>query len=107
MQTEILALSDPEAEPRAEDLLRAGGLVALPTETVYGLAGDSASGTAVAGIFAAKGRPRFNPLICHVDSIEMARRTGLFDDVAAALAATFWPGPLTLGHLHLLGPPIR
>ncbi|MAU97502.1 MAG: threonylcarbamoyl-AMP synthase [Fulvimarina sp.] len=96
MQTEILALSDPEAEPRAEDLLRAGGLVALPTETVYGLAGDSASGTAVAGIFAAKGRPRFNPLICHVDSIEMARRTGLFDDVAAALAATFWPGPLPL-----------
>ncbi|TFF25508.1 threonylcarbamoyl-AMP synthase [Jiella endophytica] len=96
MQTVTLPIADPEAEPRAEALLAAGELVALPTETVYGLAGDSASGEAVAKIFAAKGRPRFNPLICHVDSLQMARRVAVFDETALGLAERFWPGPLTL-----------
>ncbi len=96
MQTEILSLADPEAEKRAEVLLLAGDLVALPTETVYGLAADSASGAAVAKIFEAKGRPRFNPLICHVDTLAMAERIAVFDDLARRLAASFWPGPLTL-----------
>lgn len=73
-----------------------GQIVALPTETVYGLAADATNGAAVARIFAAKGRPRFNPLICHVDTIEMARALALFDPLAEKLAAAFWPGPLTL-----------
>ena len=77
-------------------VLDAGGLVALPTETVYGLAGDAANGEAVARIFAAKGRPRFNPLICHVADIAMARRYGEIDERAARLATKFWPGPLSL-----------
>jgi L-threonylcarbamoyladenylate synthase len=84
------------AAAEAAAVLRAGGLVALPTETVYGLAADAASGEAVARIFAAKGRPRFNPLICHVTDIAMARRYGLFDARAERLAERFWPGPLTL-----------
>ena len=88
--------ADAAGLAEAAALLRAGRLVAFPTETVYGLGADATDPAAVTGIFAAKARPRFNPLICHVDSIEMARRTGIFDDIAAALAATFWPGPLTL-----------
>jgi len=96
MQTEIIPLSDDAAEERAEVLLRAGELVALPTETVYGLAGDAASGPAVAAIYAAKGRPQFNPLICHVDGLAMAKRVADFDPVAERLAERFWPGPLTL-----------
>lgn len=81
---------------RAAAILRAGGLVAMPTETVYGLAGDARNGTAVARIFAAKGRPQFNPLIVHVPDMEMARQIAVFDDRAEALARAFWPGPLTL-----------
>jgi L-threonylcarbamoyladenylate synthase len=80
----------------AVSALRAGKLVALPTETVYGLAADAANGEAVARIFEAKGRPRFNPLICHVTDIAMARRYGRLDARARMLAQTFWPGPLTL-----------
>lgn len=80
----------------AAALLREGLLVALPTETVYGLAADATSGTAVAGIYAAKGRPRFNPLIAHLPDLAAARREGVFDAPALALAAAFWPGPLTL-----------
>ena len=76
--------------------LRAGGLVILPTETVYGLAADAANARAVAKVFAAKGRPSFNPLIAHVSGIEMARAVARFDGRAEALAAQFWPGPLTL-----------
>lgn len=76
--------------------LRAGELVALPTETVYGLAAEAANGEAVARIFAAKGRPRFNPLICHVTGIDMARRYGELDRRAEVLAKAFWPGPLTI-----------
>ena len=76
--------------------LRAGRLVILPTETVYGLAGDAANPAAVAAIFEAKGRPRFNPLIAHVADLPAAERIAVFDDRARALAAAFWPGPLTI-----------
>ncbi len=76
--------------------LARGALVALPTETVYGLAADATNGLALAAIFAAKGRPRFNPLICHVDDLGMAARHGAFDSRAQLLAERFWPGPLTL-----------
>lgn len=77
-------------------VLRRGGLIALPTETVYGLAADATMGEAVAKIFEAKGRPSFNPLICHVASLEMAREHVTFDALALILAEAFWPGPLTL-----------
>jgi len=80
----------------AARVLRDGGLVAFPTETVYGLGADATEGRAVARIFAAKGRPRFNPLIVHVASMEMAEQLGLFPEQARALAAAFWPGALTL-----------
>ena len=68
----------------------------MPTETVYGLAADASNAMAVARLFEAKGRPRFNPLIAHVADVEMARRVAVFDDRAEALAEKFWPGPLTL-----------
>ena len=77
-------------------MLAAGGLVLMPTETVYGLAADAANPRAVAAIYEAKGRPRFNPLIAHVSNVAMARRIAVFDDRAERLAAAFWPGPLTL-----------
>jgi len=70
--------------------------IGLPTETVYGLAGDACSGEAVARIFEMKERPRFNPLIIHVSGLEMAKRLGHFNFVAEKLANTFWPGPLTM-----------
>jgi L-threonylcarbamoyladenylate synthase len=76
--------------------LRAGDLVLLPTETVYGLAADAANAQAVARIFEAKGRPRFNPLISHVFDQAAGERVAAFDDRARALAQAFWPGPLTL-----------
>jgi L-threonylcarbamoyladenylate synthase len=76
--------------------LAEGGLVAFPTETVYGLGADARSDEAVAAIFAAKGRPKFNPLIVHVESLAAAERYGVFDARAKALAARFWPGALTL-----------
>jgi L-threonylcarbamoyladenylate synthase len=81
---------------RAADILRAGGVVAFPTETVYGLGADATNAQAVAGIYAAKERPRFNPLISHVASAEAARAQGAFNELAQALADAFWPGPLTL-----------
>lgn len=84
---------DVEAAAQA---LRAGGLVLMPTETVYGLAADAANARAVAGVYAAKGRPSFNPLIAHVSDLAMARRIARLDARAEALAARFWPGPLTL-----------
>lgn len=77
-------------------ILREGGLVAMPTETVYGLACDAANPKAVAKLYAAKGRPRFNPLIAHVASRDMAHREGLFNATALDLARKAWPGPLTL-----------
>lgn len=80
----------------AADILRAGGLVGFPTETVYGLGGDARNDRAVARIFEAKGRPHFNPLIVHVPDLQAAQHYAVFTDQALALAATFWPGPLTL-----------
>ena len=80
----------------AAEALRAGDLVIMPTETVYGLAADAANARAVARVYAAKGRPSFNPLIAHVAGIAMARRVARFDARAEALAAAFWPGPLTM-----------
>lgn len=94
-QTETLT-PDPIGYARAAYLLRTGELVAFPTETVYGLGGDAGSDAAVARIFAAKGRPRFNPLIVHLPDIVAATDFAVFDDQALDVAAAFWPGPLTL-----------
>src|SRR5215204_7697253 len=88
--------ADAEGIARAAELLRSGALVAVPTETVYGLAARADSEAAVAEVFRAKGRPDFNPLIVHVASLPMARELARFDERAEALAARFWPGPLTL-----------
>lgn len=90
------APADAAAIHRAARLLRDGALVAFPTETVYGLGADATNGTAVAGIFAAKGRPRFNPLIVHLTGLAEAERHAIFTDVAHRLAQKFWPGALTL-----------
>ncbi len=80
----------------AAERLSAGDIVAIPTETVYGLAADAAQGEAVAKIYAAKGRPSFNPLIAHVTDADMAARHAEVGRLAAKLMAAFWPGPLTL-----------
>ncbi len=80
----------------AAGILHAGGLVAFPTETVFGLGADATSNEAVAKIYAAKGRPAFNPLIAHVADRAAAERQGVFSASAVELAAAFWPGPLTL-----------
>jgi len=85
-----------EAITAAAQCLAAGGLVAFPTETVYGLGADATNGQAVAKLYAAKGRPAFNPLIVHVPDVAAARRLACFDADAERLAAAFWPGPLTL-----------
>ena len=85
-----------ESIARAADLLRGGGLVAFPTETVYGLGGDACNAAAVASIFAAKGRPAFNPLISHVASASEAFALGIETPAARRLADAFWPGPMTL-----------
>ncbi|TQF76346.1 translation factor Sua5, partial [Elioraea sp. Yellowstone] len=87
---------DPAGIEEAARLLRAGRLVALPTETVYGLAADATEARAVAAIYAAKRRPRFNPLIAHLPEPDAALALGIADARARALAATLWPGPLTL-----------
>ena len=87
---------DPAGIDRACAHLKAGRLVAFPTETVYGLAADARNGAAVASIYAAKERPRFNPLIVHIPDLESAQRIGTFNDNAAELAQAFWPGPLSL-----------
>jgi L-threonylcarbamoyladenylate synthase len=88
--------ADPAAINDAARLLTAGNLVAFPTETVYGLGADATSDQAVAQIFAAKGRPRFNPLISHVATRDSARALAVFDARAERVAEAFWPGPLTL-----------
>lgn len=95
-QAKMIRAADPEGIAAAVDLLRAGAIVALPTETVYGLAARADSAEAVAAIYRAKGRPDFNPLIVHVPSLEAARTLADLDDRAEALAAAFWPGALTL-----------
>jgi L-threonylcarbamoyladenylate synthase len=86
----------PDCIAAAVSLLQAGELVAFPTETVYGLGGDARSDLAVARIFAAKGRPRFNPLIVHVPDLAAAEAFAVFSPQARALVQAFWPGPLTL-----------
>ncbi len=91
-----LIAPDDKGLVRAAAILRGGGLVAMPTETVYGLAARADSSDAVAQIYRTKGRPDFNPLIVHVASLQMARTLAVFDAQAEALAARFWPGPLTL-----------
>jgi L-threonylcarbamoyladenylate synthase len=95
VQTERLT-PDGAGIARAAAILKRGGLVAFPTETVYGLGADATNAEAVAGIFAAKERPSFNPLISHIDSLKAARSQGVFDETAERLAKAFWPGPLTL-----------
>jgi L-threonylcarbamoyladenylate synthase len=94
MQKEVAA--DAAGIAEAAQILSRGGLVAFPTETVYGLAADATSDAAVARIYAAKARPKFNPLITHVTSLEAALGQGIFSADALRLAAAFWPGPLTL-----------
>jgi L-threonylcarbamoyladenylate synthase len=86
----------PETIALAAEILGEGGLVAMPTETVYGLAADAANPEAVAAIYEAKGRPRFNPLIAHVSSWEMAEQEAAFSPLARKCAEAFWPGALTL-----------
>lgn len=93
--TAILAYG-PAAIAEAARLIRAGQPVAMPTETVYGLAADATNGEAVARIYEAKGRPSFNPLIVHVRDLAQAVEIAAFDDDARALAELYWPGPLTL-----------
>lgn len=91
----ILPIND-ESVKEAVAILRDGGLIGLPTETVYGLAADACDGEAVAGIFAVKSRPTFNPLISHVTGRTMARAHGRFSPLTERLAEAFWPGPMTL-----------
>jgi L-threonylcarbamoyladenylate synthase len=94
----VTALVKPGAAATAEAarILAAGGLVAFPTETVYGLGADATNGSAVARLYATKGRPSFNPLIAHVTDAAAARRLARFEADATRLAEAFWPGPLTL-----------
>lgn len=93
--TEIVK-PDDDGLARASAVLRRGGLVAMPTETVYGLGGDASNDRAVAAIYEAKGRPSFNPLIVHVAMVEQADRLVEFSVMARHLADVFWPGPLTM-----------
>lgn len=95
METRILPFND-ETIAEAARLILAGEPVAVPTETVYGLAADATNAAAVARIYEAKGRPSFNPLIVHVPDLETAQQIGEFSDEALALARQYWPGPLTL-----------
>lgn len=95
VQTERLQ-PDEAGLARAARILREGGLVSFPTETVYGLGADATQADAVAKIYKAKDRPRFNPLIAHVSDLAAAKIQGVFDETAQRLADAFWPGPLTL-----------
>lgn len=94
--TMALVKATTETIEAAAAALRDGRLVAFPTETVYGLGADATNGRAVAAIFEAKGRPRFNPLIAHLPDVEAAARLGHLPALGRQLAAAFWPGPLTL-----------
>src|SRR5436305_4636090 len=101
METEVVAVDadepDAGAIARAAEILRNGGLVAFPTETVYGLGANALDAEAVARIFVAKGRPSNNPLIVHVPDVRTARQfVTAWPEMAEKLAARFWPGPLTL-----------
>lgn len=92
----MLISAGAESIKKAAEILRAGGLVGMPTETVYGLAANARDGEAVARIFEAKGRPSFNPLIVHVNSVEDAQEIADFNALELDLADRFWPGPLTM-----------
>src|SRR5436309_5401763 len=94
--TTAILPADEAAVADAARCLRDGGLVAFPTETVYGLGADAGNAAAVARLYEAKGRPAFNPLIAHVVDLAAARRIAEFDPQAILLARAFWPGPLTL-----------
>lgn len=96
MTTAMIKSATPETIKEAADIIKQGGLVGMPTETVYGLAANALNGKAVARIFEAKGRPSFNPLITHVANIEEAQLYGELPEDALTLAQTFWPGPLTM-----------
>jgi L-threonylcarbamoyladenylate synthase len=98
--------AEPTAIAEAARCLADGGLVAFPTETVYGLGADATNARAVARLYAAKGRPSFNPLIAHVSETAAARRLATFDSAAERLAAAFWPGPLTLVLRRRAGCPV-
>jgi L-threonylcarbamoyladenylate synthase len=95
LMTRVLK-ADPAAVAAAARCLAAGGLLAFPTETVYGLGADARNGAAIARLYEAKGRPAFNPLICHVSDLAAAARLGVLDAAATRLAQALWPGPLTL-----------
>jgi L-threonylcarbamoyladenylate synthase len=95
LTTRILAANEAAVAVAAR-CLRDGGLVAFPTETVYGLGADASNAAAIAGLYEAKGRPAFNPLIAHVCELQAARGIARFDAQAVLLAQAFWPGPLTL-----------
>ena len=99
-------ISASGAADAAAHCLEGGGLVAFPTETVYGLGADATNARAVARLYEAKGRPAFNPLIAHVSDLQTARRIARFDDKSLRLAETFWPGPLTLVLRKALGCPV-
>lgn len=93
---ETVVAADPAGIARAAEVLRRGGLVAVPTETVYGLAARADSVEAVAAVYRAKGRPDFNPLIVHVPTVEAAQMLAPLDERALSLASAYWPGALTL-----------
>src|ERR1700753_3279163 len=95
-QVTRVSRADAAAVGDAVHCLQTGGLVAFPTETVYGLGADATNAHAIARLYDAKGRPAFNPLISHVTGTAAAQRLAQFDANATKLAATFWPGPLTL-----------
>jgi len=95
METRVLSFSH-DAIAEAARLIRAGEPVAVPTETVYGLAADATNAEAVARIYEAKGRPSFNPLIVHVSDFDQARQIATFGPLSTELAKQHWPGPLTL-----------
>lgn len=101
-----VAQPSPATIAEAAALLRAGRLVAFPTETVYGLGADATQGRAVAGIYEAKGRPRFNPLIAHVADVAAAEEIAVIGDATRRLAEVFWPGPLTLVLPQRAGSPV-
>ena len=92
----VIALPNKNTLNRASYILRQGGLVAFPTETVYGLGADARNDEAVAKIFASKGRPQFNPLIVHISTMQAAQKIGHFDARSKMVAETFWPGPLSI-----------
>ena len=92
----LLLPAGEAAVAAAARILADGGLVAFPTETVYGLGADATNAAAIARLYQAKGRPAFNPLIAHIGDLDAARKIGRFDAAAELLAEAFWPGPLTL-----------